>query len=106
MELRVVLCTCPPDLATGLAGALVDQGLAACVNILPGIRSVYRWQGKVCDDGESLLLIKTRADRVSELTEKILELHPYDVPEVLVLDVVEGEGNPDYLKWVLDESAN
>jgi len=99
-DVRVVLITAPVDDDAGarLARALVDERLCACVNRLPGIRSVYRWQGEVHDDPEELLVVKTAADRVEALTRRVVELHPYDVPEVLVLSVENGA--PAYLEWV------
>jgi len=74
------------------------------VNIVPAIRSVYRWEGKLCDDEESLLIIKTTADRVEALTERLLELHPYDVPEVIALPIEADAGNARYLQWVTAQS--
>ena len=98
--MRLVISTAPPDRAAELARQLVQERLAACVNILPGARSIYRWQGEICDDREAVLLLKTEAARVAELTARLAELHPYDVPEVVSLEILAGEGNPDYLKWV------
>jgi periplasmic divalent cation tolerance protein len=99
-DVRVVLVTAPcGDPAAALARRLVEEGLAACVNRVPGVRSVYRWQGEVCDDGEDLLVIKTAADRVEDLVARVRELHGYEVPEVLVLAVEAGSA--PYLEWVL-----
>lgn len=96
---RVVLTTCPDaGVAEGIAGRLVADRLAACVNILPGVRSIYEWQGAVENDAEVLLVIKTRADRYSALEAVIRETHPYQVPEVLALDVAAGL--PEYLQWM------
>ncbi|EXJ16663.1 divalent-cation tolerance protein CutA [Imhoffiella purpurea] len=96
---RLLLCTCPdPETAQALAERLVDERLAACVNILPGIRSVYRWEDAVQQDSETLLLVKTGAERVSELIERLRELHPYEVPEIIALPITEGLS--DYLSWV------
>lgn len=94
-----------PDHETGLriARALVAEGLAACVNIVPGLLSVYRWQGKVEEDGEVLLIAKTRADRTAACGARLRELHPYDVPEFVVVSVTDGE--PSYLNWVVSECA-
>jgi periplasmic divalent cation tolerance protein len=98
--MRLVISTAPPDKAAELARQLVEERLAACVNILPGARSIYRWQGEICDDGEAVLLMKTERERVTDLTARLVELHPYDVPEVVSLELVADEGNPAYLKWV------
>jgi periplasmic divalent cation tolerance protein len=98
----VVLCNCSPDEATGLARALVERKLAACVNILPGVTSVYEWEGAICEDGESTLLVKTPDDRVAALSDAIRELHSYDTPEILVLDVDEARSDPRYVAWVHD----
>lgn len=101
---RVALSTAP-DAETGarIARALVEERLAACVNLVPGVRSIYRWQGRVEDAGEVLLLIKTRAERVDALASRLRALHPYEVPELLALPVSAGLG--PYLDWVLAEAA-
>lgn len=85
-----------------LAQALVERRVAACVNVLPGVTSFYRWEGQVQKDEERLLLIKTRTDRFDELRTALVELHPYEVPEVIALDVAAGHG--PYLSW-LDQSV-
>lgn len=96
---RVVLCTCPDaGIAERIAEALVGERLAACVNILPGLRSVYRWQGAVEHDDEALLLIKTVADRLDALTQRIVALHPAELPEVIAVEAAGGL--PAYLDWV------
>ncbi len=96
---HVVLCTCPDTaVAEDLAGRLVAARLAACVNILPGVRSIYEWQGAVENDAEVLLVIKTTGERYPELEAAIAAHHPYEVPEVLALDV--SAGLPDYLQWM------
>ena len=101
---RVVLMTAPDgETATELAEALVRARLAACANVLPGIRSVYWWEGEVERATEVLVVLKTVAERVPELVERAVELHPYDVPEVLALPVDEGHG--PYLRWVEDEAS-
>lgn len=96
---RTVLSTAP-DEGTGraLASALVDEGLAACVSVIPGVTSVYRWQGELRTEGEVLLLAKTVAELVPALTARLVELHPYEVPEVLTLAV--SGGHEPYLAWV------
>lgn len=102
--MRVVLCTCPSEAAKELAHALVEERLVACVNIVPGVTSIYRWEGKVCEDGETLLIMKTQASLIEALTSRILALHPYDVPEVIALPLADGEGNPAYLRWLMEQT--
>lgn len=95
----VVYCTCPsPELAERIAEVLVDEGLAACVNILPGITSVYRWQGSIQRDHELLLIIKTRSDAYPTLEARIRQLHSYAVPEIIALPIVQGHRH--YLEWI------
>ncbi len=103
-SINVVLCNCPPDQAEPLARALVEQRLAACVNLLPGVTSIYRWEGRICTDAEVTLLIKTASDRVDALREGILALHPYTVPEVVVLRVDGAATSAPYLSWVVAET--
>jgi periplasmic divalent cation tolerance protein len=101
---RVALSTAPDaDVAARIARALVEERLAACANLLSPVRSIYRWQGRVEDDTEVLLVIKTRADRVDALAERLRALHPYDVPELVVLPV--DAGLAAYLDWVRAEAA-
>lgn len=83
--------------AAAIARALIDERLAACVNILPPMTSVYRWQGKVEQDHEQQMVIKTRSDRVAELQARLRQLHPYELPEFLALDATGSEA---YLAWV------
>lgn len=104
-SLRLVLCTAPPEQADALARAVVEARLAACVNVIPRVQSVYWWQGAVQSDAESLLIIKTRASLVVELTETIKRAHPYSVPEVISLPLRETEGNIDYIAWLLSETS-
>jgi len=95
----VVLVTAPSEAAARELGrALVDERLAACVNVVPGLTSIYVWEGKREETPEALLLIKTRPEGYQALQRRILELHPYSVPEVLGLPVAEGA--PAYAKWV------
>ena len=101
-KICVILSTCPPNDAERLASFLVETGHAACVNVLPQVTSVYRWEGKVKHDSESLLVIKCPRERVDALTEALTKEHPYDVPEVIVLKVKGG--NPAYLDWVIDSA--
>ena len=94
-----VLCTCPDeDAAARLATGLVDAGLAACVNIVPQIRSIYRWQNAVQDERETLMIIKTTPTRYAMLERWLMEHHPYEVPEVIALPVTAGAA--PYLDWV------
>ena len=95
------LCTCP-DAATAarIAAALVDERLAACVNVLPGVESVYRWEGRVERASEVLLLIKSTRDRLQALTARVVELHPYELPELVAVDIAGGL--PGYLAWIAD----
>ena len=96
-------CTCPdPATAERIAGTLVAERLAACVNLLPGLRSVYRWQGKVERADEVLLLIKTQPDRYQPLQDRVQELHPYELPELVAVET--GFGLPAYLRWIADET--
>lgn len=97
-EARVLLCTAPPGEAQDLAHRLVGSGLAACVNVVPGLRSVYRWEGRVHDEPESLLLVKTSAAALPALVALLGEQHPYEVPEALVLAPEQGDGA--YLAWL------
>jgi periplasmic divalent cation tolerance protein len=95
----VVLVTAPTaDKAAELARTLVEEQLAACGNVLPGLRSIYRWEGKVHDEPEALLILKTRAPLFEALRARVVALHPYQVPEVLRLDVAAG--HPPYLEWI------
>jgi periplasmic divalent cation tolerance protein len=95
----VVLCTCP-DEATGesVATTLIEERLAACVNRIAGVASTYRWQGKVCRDSEQLLLIKTTRERFDALRARIVALHPYELPEVIAVDIALG--STPYLEWI------
>ena len=98
-DVRVVLVTAPSDeVAVALSRTLVTERLCACVNRVPGLRSVYAWEGELHDDAEVLLVIKTTDARVPSLTERIVEAHPYECPEVIVLPVVAGAAG--YLDWV------
>ena len=99
----ICFCTCPDaDTAERLAEALVEERLAACVNILPGLRSVYRWQAEVERADETLLLIKTVRERFDALSARIKALHPHELPEVLAVEAAAGL--PAYLRWVADET--
>ena len=99
---RVVLTTAPTvEVARDLGSAVVGERLAACANVLPGVTSIYRWEGEVKREGEALVILKTTAGAVERLRARIVELHPYDVPEVVVLNVESG--HEPYLAWVRAE---
>lgn len=102
MDPLVVLSTCPEAEATDLARTLLEERLVACVN-LSGVTSLYTWQGDIQEDAETLLVMKTTRERWPGLRDRIVELHSYDVPEVLALPV--GDGNDDYLAWLGDGLA-
>lgn len=99
---RLVLVTAPPMKADALAQGLVEARLAACVNVVPGLLSHYRWEGKLHRDKESLLLIKTRASLLKKVEAWVKKNHPYTVPEVLALPVAGG--SKDYLAWLTENT--
>lgn len=98
----LVLTTMPAagDAATILARTLVEERLVACVNLLPPMLSVYRWEGEVQEDEERQVVMKTAGGRVPRLLERIRQLHPYDLPEFIVLPVADG--SQAYLEWIRD----
>ncbi len=99
----VVLVTAQkPESAQKIAASLVEERLAACVNIVPGVKSAYRWEGKVVEDEEQLLVIKTHDDRFDSLKKRIVELHTYDLPEVIALPIEDG--HRPYLEWIEKET--
>jgi periplasmic divalent cation tolerance protein len=98
-EVVIALSTCPDDpTARSIAAALVQERLATCVNRVPGVASTYFWDGRLQDESEILLIIKTSAARVADLQRRLKELHPYELPELIVLPVIGG--NEGYLQWV------
>jgi periplasmic divalent cation tolerance protein len=98
----VVLVTCPPDKAQGIARILVEERFAACVNVVPAVHSIYRWNGEVQSDGEALLLIKTTASRFDALRQAVLKHHPYELPEVIALPITAGHA--PYLEWLMEST--
>jgi periplasmic divalent cation tolerance protein len=101
---RMMLCAVPDDFdAEGLASTLVDGGLAACVQILPRMTSVYRWKGSVEKATEKLLLIKTIESRVQDVESAIRSRHPYDVPEIIVVEI--SGGYAPYLAWIAESTT-
>ncbi|TJY59353.1 divalent-cation tolerance protein CutA [Sinimarinibacterium sp. CAU 1509] len=94
----IALVTCPPEHAEALARALIERRVAACVNIVPAIRSIYRWQDGVVDDSESLLLIKHPSAGFAALRDCVLEQHPYELPEIVAVNL--DWGHTPYLDWI------
>jgi periplasmic divalent cation tolerance protein len=100
----IVFMTAPDEETAGrLAHTLVEEGLVACVNIVPGLRSIYQWEGKLCDDSEVLCLCKTRAEQFAAVRERISSLHPYSVPEIIAVPLAAGSSA--YLQWVAQSTA-
>ncbi len=96
---QLVICTCPDEeVAVNIAENIVAQKLAACVNVLPSVYSIYHWQGNVESAKENIWLIKTIEDKYASLEKVIMSLHPYEVPEIIALDI--NSGLPEYLKWI------
>lgn len=102
-EIFLAFSTFPDvDTARRIARQLVTDKFAACANIIPSIESIYRWQGKIEQGNETLVLFKTTAPRFAAFQEKLKSLHPYDVPEIIFIPVTAGL--PEYLRWVVDNS--
>ena len=101
-DVLVVFVTCPPDKAPAIARALVEERVAACVNVVPGLSSVYRWKGAVQADNEALLLVKTTRGRFEALKQAVLRHHPYELPEIIAVTVERGHA--PYLDWVIESS--
>jgi periplasmic divalent cation tolerance protein len=103
VEHVLILTTLPVDAdVVAFAKALVEERLAACVNLLPAMESVYRWEGRVERESERQVIIKTTRERTETLWERVRELHPYEVPEFVVLAIVDG--NDAYLRWIADST--
>jgi periplasmic divalent cation tolerance protein len=104
VELLLAISTFPDaESAAAIASQLVDERLAACANIMPGVRSIYRWEGKIEDASETTVFFKTTAERRAAFQERLKSLHPYDVPEIIFLPVKDGL--PAYLDWVAQSCA-
>jgi periplasmic divalent cation tolerance protein len=102
-KVKLVLSTCPdPATAQRLGAALVEARLAACVSVVHGLTSIYRWQGAVEQEQECLLLLKTSDARVAALTEWLRSHHPYELPEIIAVPVTAGARN--YLDWVIEQT--
>ncbi len=105
MPALLALSTCPDaETAAHIARTLVEEKLAACVNRVPGVTSTYRWEGEVQDDAEVLLLIKTTRECFEALRTRLVELHPYSLPELIALDIADGLSA--YLDWLAHETAS
>lgn len=100
---RVVLITAPSDKTEEISQKIIENKMAACVNIIDKVKSIYHWKGVVKKEFESLLIVKTTTKKVEGLIRFIRENHSYEVPEVISLDIAEG--NPDYLNWLDDETS-
>lgn len=92
-----------PDELADLTRTLVEEGLVACGNIIPGVRSIYTWEGAIEDDAEALVVLHTRRDLVQQVIDRITEEHPYEAPQILALPVVDA--HPGYEKWLRDATA-
>ncbi len=101
-DVLVVLVTCPPNQAEAIANALVEERVAACVNVVPSLHTVYRWKGAVQHESEAMLLVKTTKDRFEALKQAVLRHHPYELPEVIAIQV--DRGHAPYLEWVIESS--
>jgi periplasmic divalent cation tolerance protein len=105
MPVLIVHCSCPDAAsADAIATALVEERLAACVTALPGVRSTYRWQGRVEHAQEVLLMIKTTRDRLDAATARVTAMHPYELPEVVAVEAAGGLA--PYLHWVAEQSRD
>ena len=99
----LVLCTFPdPAFAKNIAERLVNEKLAACVNVITGVQSIFRWQGKIDNANENILVIKTKDNLYNELEERIKELHPYELPEIIAVPIERGL--TEYLNWVSENT--
>jgi periplasmic divalent cation tolerance protein len=104
-DVLLVLVTVPDaDTGARMGKTLVEERLAACINLLPALRSIYRWEGKLEDDTEALCLIKTRRPAYDRLRQRIESLHPYAVPEIIA--VALDAGNAPYLRWIWEATAD
>lgn len=102
MSILIVHCSCAADgSAEAIGKALIDERLAACVSVLPGARSLYRWQGEIHADDEVLMLIKTTRERYPAMAARLLDLHPYELPEIIAVDV--SIAHAPYAAWVEEQ---
>lgn len=98
--MQILLVTAPQTAASDLARSVVEEKLAACVNIVEKVRSIYHWNDRIEDESEAMLFIKTTNSGAQRLRERIIELHPYEVPEILCLVPDDAQSNPAYLSWI------
>jgi len=101
----ILIYTTTPDTKTGaeIARTLLNERLVACVNVLPDIRSLYRWKGEICDETETALIMKTTSECFKEVEARIRQLHPYELPEIISIPI--SNGLADYLNWVHTETS-
>ncbi|MBI5198732.1 MAG: divalent-cation tolerance protein CutA [Nitrospirae bacterium] len=97
-EIVVIITASNEDEAVRISKALLEEKLVACVNIHPKVRSLYWWEGKIQDEGEAMMIIKTRRGLLGDIIKKVKEIHSYTVPEIIALPIIEG--SEDYLRWV------
>ncbi len=103
MKNCIIYCTVPNEFSANLiATTLVEENLAACVNIVPSVTSVYKWNEKAQEDKELLLIIKTRQERFNDVEMKIKELHEYTIPEIVAIPIIQG--SEEYQNWIVDET--
>jgi periplasmic divalent cation tolerance protein len=102
-EIVVFVTTSSEEEAARISRSLVETGLVACANILPRIRSIFRWEGKVAEEQEALIILKSRSQRFEELTSAIKKIHSYKVPEIIAIPIVQGSA--EYLSWLRDMTA-
>jgi len=100
----LVLCTCPEPVGLDIARVLVREGLAACVNRMSPATSIYQWEGRICEEPEQLLVIKTTPARYAALEMRLKTLHPYEIPEIIAIPVVTGSSQ--YLAWLATATAD
>ena len=106
-NLRLIyITTSNIDQAKSIGKDLVENRLAACVNIIEGMHSIYRWKDELVEESECIVIAKTHYSKVKKLTKRVKKLHTYDCPCVISLTITEDEGNEDYLNWLLDESKD
>lgn len=104
MENCVIYCTVPNDFSANLiASTLVDENLAACVNIVPSITSIYKWEGSVQTDSELLLIIKTQQSKFNDVEKRIKELHENSIPEIIAVPIIKG--SEEYQNWIIKETS-